>query len=289
MNTSHCTLLKRVSALVLALACALTFAACAKTEGGAASTAAGTAADGGETVDYGNVTPGVLKIGMEVGYPPMEYLAEDGSTITGFDYELGLEVGKKLGLDVEFVDTAWEAILTSLDSNRYDVVMSSLSITAERQANYNITKPYIANNLVLVTVSGSGIDSTESLAGKRVATQTETTADDYMNELIDGGLNLAGYNVYEKVINCFDELKLNRIDAVMVDKVVALYYLANYSELEVVWESDTPEPLGMGLKKGNDVLTAAIENAVDELYAEGTIAAIANKYFGSDITAGVRK
>ncbi|MDR0936301.1 MAG: ABC transporter substrate-binding protein [Oscillospiraceae bacterium] len=291
MNTAHCSLLKRLSALVLALACVLTFAACsASGDGKASATPSGnTPADSGAAnADLTTVTPGVLKVGMEVGYPPMEYLAEDGVTITGFDYEVAGKIAEKLGLALEIVDTEWGAILTSLDSNRYDVVISSLSITESRQANYNITKAYIANNLVLVTTSGSGIASTDDLAGKLVATQTETTADDYMNELQDGGLALGDYFVYDKIIQCFDELKLGRVDAVMVDKVVALYYLQNYSELETVWESDVAEPLGMGLKKGNDALTAAIESAVDELYNDGTIAGIANKYFGSDITKNVR-
>jgi polar amino acid transport system substrate-binding protein len=295
MNTAHCTLLKKISALVLALACVFAFAACsASSDGGASATPSGNVpADNG--ADSGSVpaeritiTPGVLKVGMEIAYPPMEYLEEDGVTPTGFDYDLSLELGKKLGLSVETVDTGWDAIFSSLDSERYDVIISSVSITESRQENYNLTKPYIANNIVLVASAGSDIADLVDLEGKRVGTQTDTTADDNMQTLqADGGITM-DYHVYDKILDSFNELKTDRIDVVCVDKVVALYYLQTYDDLEIVWESDSPEPLGMCLKKGNDALTNAIETAVDELYADGTIATLANKYFGTDITAGVR-
>lgn len=237
------------------------------------------------------LTEGVLKVGMEVGYPPMEYLEEDGVTVTGFDYEVAQEIAGKLGVEVEVVDTAWDGIFSSLDSNRYDCIISSVSITPSRQEAYILTRPYIANAIVIVARNDEQIASPEDLAGLRVATQTETTADEYMRELRDGGLAVADedYFVYDKIIQCFDELLLNRVDAVMVDSVVAAYYMgSNSDKLKIKWENDTAEPLGICLKKGNDALTAEIERIVDELYADGTMAALAEKYFGRDVTEGVR-
>jgi polar amino acid transport system substrate-binding protein len=235
------------------------------------------------------LTDGVLMVGMEVGYPPMEYLEEDGTTVTGFDYEVAGAIAAKLGLTVQVVDTAWDGIFSSLDSDRYDCIISSVSINPERQAAYNLTKPYVANKIVIVTRNGSGIASPEALAGMRVATQTETTSDEYMGRLQDEGLVLGEYYVYDKIIQCFDELILNRIDAVVVDSVVAAYYMGEDADkLSVVWENDEAEPLGICLKKGNDALTQAIEETVDGLYADGTMKTLALKYFGMDITEGVR-
>jgi polar amino acid transport system substrate-binding protein len=237
------------------------------------------------------LTEGVLKVGMEVGYPPMEYLEEDGVTVTGFDYEVAQEIGKKLGVDVEIVDTAWDGIFSSLDSDRYDCIISSVSITPSRQEAYNLTRPYIANAIVIVAGNDAPIASPQDLAGLKVATQTETTADEYMRELRENGLAVADdeYFVYDKIIQCFDELKLNRVDAVMVDSVVAAYYMGSDSDkLKIAWENDEAEPLGICLKKGNDALTAEIERIVDELYADGAMAALATKYFGRDVTKGVR-
>jgi polar amino acid transport system substrate-binding protein len=237
------------------------------------------------------LTEGVLKVGMEVGYPPMEYLEEDGVTVTGFDYEVAQEIGKKLNVKVEIVDTAWDGIFSSLDSDRYDCIISSVSITPSRQEAYILTKPYIANALVVVARNETQITSPEDLAGLRVATQTETTADEYMRELRGNGLQVEDddYFVYDKIILCFEELLLNRVDAVMVDSVVAAYYMGSDADkLSVKWENDEAEPLGICLKKGNDTLTAEIERIVDELYADGTMAALATKYFGRDVTEGVR-
>lgn len=232
---------------------------------------------------------GVLQVGMEVGYPPMEYLAEDGTTYVGFDVDFAKELGARLNLAVEYVDTAWDGIFASLDSNRYDVIISAVSITPARQENYNLTKPYIANKLVLVTAKDLPITSPDELTGYKVAVQTETTADEYMKAKMDAGLKVGDYFVYDKIIQCFEELKLGRVDAVLVDSVVAAYYIgADADKFSIVWENSEAEPMGLCLKKGNDALTAKIEEAVDAMYADGTMKTIAMHYFGMDTTAGVR-
>lgn len=235
---------------------------------------------------------GVLQVGMEIGYPPMEYLAEDGVTAVGFDVDVANELGARLGLAVELVDTAWDGIFASLDSSRYDVIISAVSITAERQENYNLTLPYIANKLVLVTAKDLPVTTPDDLGGYRVAVQTETTADTFMKEKIAGGLALAegeSYFVYDKIIQCFDELKFGRVDAVLVDSVVAAYYLgADADKFTIAWENDVGEPMGLCLKKGNDALTQKIEEAIDAMMADGKMAEIATKHFGYDTTAGVR-
>jgi polar amino acid transport system substrate-binding protein len=268
--------MKKIIALAAILALSLTlFTACSN------DTEDSDAADGSPAE--------VLKIGMEIGYPPMEYLDKDGVTAVGFDVDVAYELGARLNRDIELVDTAWDAIFTSLDSNRYDAIISSVSITPERQEKYIITKPYIANKLVLITTADSDVAKPEDLVGLRVATQTETTADIMMNELIAGGLVLGDYFVYDKIIQCFDELKLGRVDAVMVDSVVAAYYLGEDSEsYKTAWENDEGEPMGIALKKGNDDLAAQIETALDDMYADGTMKIFAERHFGRDVTEGVR-
>jgi polar amino acid transport system substrate-binding protein len=234
---------------------------------------------------------GVLQVGMEIGYPPMEYLAEDGVTNTGFDVDFANELASRLGLKLEIVDTAWDGIFASLDSSRYDVIISAVSITPARQENYNLTKPYIANKLVLVTAKDLPIKSPDDLAGYKVAVQTETTADEFMKAKMAAGLavNESDYFVYDKIIQCFEELKLGRADAVLVDSVVAAYYIGtDKDKFSIVWENDTAEPMGLCLKKGNDALTQKIEETIDTMYADGKMTEIAMKYFGMDTTAGVR-
>ena len=109
-----------------------------------------------------------------------------------------------------------------------------------------------------------------------------------MQDIADSGVNFE-LAQYDKVINCFDELKAGRTDAVLTDSVVASYYLGDdAASYKTAWENSEGEPMGICLKKGNDALTAAIEEAVDAIYEDGTMAEIAKTYFGSDITEGLR-
>ncbi len=97
------------------------------------------------------ITDGTLTVGMEIGYPPMEYMDESGLNPMGFDVDLSYALGELLGLEVELVNTAWDGIFAGLDKAQYDVVISSVSITPERQAAYELTEPYVSNELVIVT------------------------------------------------------------------------------------------------------------------------------------------
>lgn len=97
------------------------------------------------------VTDGKLKVGMEIGYPPMEYMDESGLNPLGFDVDLATALSEKLGLEVELVNTAWDGIFAGLDKGQYDMVISAVSVTPERQEAYEMTEPYVANQLVIVT------------------------------------------------------------------------------------------------------------------------------------------
>lgn len=277
--------MKKLLSILLSgiLACSVLMTGCGNDDSSTDGSSNADTASNGLTVK-----DGVLMVGMEIGYPPMEYLDTDGSTAIGFDVEFAGAIADYLGLKLELVDTAWDGILASLDTNRYDCVISSLSITEDRQANYNMTEAYIANRLCIVTSKNHGITKPEDLAGKLVAVQTETTADYYVRELQENGVGITDFFVYDKVIQCFDELKFDRVDAVVVDSVVASYYIGDDSDqYTVVWENDEGEPIGIGLKKGNDELTAKIEEAIDALYENGTFETIAKKYFG-DASVGTR-
>lgn len=97
------------------------------------------------------ISDGTLTVGMEIGYPPMEYMDESGLNPMGFDVDLSYALGELLDLDVELVNTAWDGIFAGLDKEQYDVVISSVSITPERQEAYELTEPYVSNQLVIVT------------------------------------------------------------------------------------------------------------------------------------------
>ena len=233
------------------------------------------------------IVDGKLSIGMEVGYPPFEYYLEDGVTPTGFDVRLGTALSEKLGMEVEFVDTAWDGILTGLDTDKYDVVISALSYTEERAAKYEFTAPYIGNAQAMVIKKDSGVTATvpEECAGLGVAYQAETVSDIYMTSLLDGGMEFTPFE-YDKVMNCFDDLASGRCDVVICDKLVATDYVAGEdSEFELVWTGETNETFAIAAKQGNTELVAALDEALAELFADGTMVEISNEFFGMDVVS----
>jgi polar amino acid transport system substrate-binding protein len=261
-----------LTALVVFTVIALLFTGCAKQSGGL------------------TIKPGVLSIGMEIGYPPMEYLADDGRTPIGFDVDMGKALAQKMGLTAEFIDVAWDGIFAGVNTNKYDCIMSSVTINDARLAAHNFSKPYIQNTLAIVLPKGSRLNvrSPQDLAGLGVAYQEETTSDYFMTELAEGGLRFTPYE-YDKVMYCFDEMMLGRVDAIMTDLLVAYEYVSRADNpFEIVWQGGD-EQFGVCMKKGNNALTEAINKALDELFTDGTMVRISNNSFGMDLVSIVRK
>lgn len=136
--------------------------------------------------------------------------------------------------------------------------------------------------------TAEGINSPEDFAGKTISVQTATTAYDSLLAMQEEGLDVE-IMPYEKVTQCFDDLKLGRVDAVYVDSVVAAYYLTDGTDsFQTTWKSEEGEPMGVCLAKDNTDLGEVIEAAIDTLYFNGKISEIATKYFGEDVTEGIR-
>jgi len=259
------------------------FTVCILVLAGGVLFAGGQKASGGLTLQQG-----VLSVGMEIGYPPMEYFDADGKTPIGFDVSMAKALGEKLGLQVKFVDTAWDGIFAGVDTSKYDCIISSVTINPARLAAHNFSKPYIQNTLAIVLPKNSTrkVSSPEGLAGLNVAYQEETTSDFYMTELAEKGLKFTPRE-YDKVMYCFDEMKLGRVDAIMTDLLVAYEYVARSDQFEIVWQGGEEE-FGICMKKGNDALTEALNKALDELFEEGTMLKISNDIFGMDLVSAVR-
>ena len=233
---------------------------------------------------------GVLSVGVEIGYPPMEYFDSDGKTLIGFDIQLTKALAQKLGLEVKYIDVAWEGILAGLQTRKYDVAVN-VTITPERQKAFNFTKPYIDSSMAMVIHKDSSvrIEKPEDIEGYGVAYQSETTAQYFTEKLKSQGLKFTSY-AYDKVMNCFDDLLLQRVDLVVVDSLVASYYAGKEnSPFIIAWQGPTDEAIGMCLKHGNDELTAALDAALDELFADGTMLRISQEVFNRDMVSSVRK
>lgn len=231
----------------------------------------------------------VLRVGMEVGYPPMEMLdPADGKTVVGFDVDVAKEVAKRLEYkDIEIVSTAWDGIFAALDTNKFDVIISSVSIKPDRQEAYSLTKAYVANKQVLVTKKGDDSIKAPDQEGKKIGLQQGTTAETYVKDEIAKGKKI-DYQAYQKVTQPFADLKIGRIDAILVDVVVAGYYVVQDKEsYQITWESPDKEPMALCFSKKNADLREKANKVLDEMQADGTMEKISVKWFSQDITKGL--
>jgi polar amino acid transport system substrate-binding protein len=236
------------------------------------------------------IQEGILTAGVEINYPPMEYYDTDGATLLGFDIDLTRALAQKLGLQVKFVDTAWEGILSGLNTNRYDLALN-VTVLPERQKRFNFTKPYIESSMTMAALKDSNIiiNNPPDIAGQRVAFQGNTTAQYFTERLKDSGVKFTSFS-YDKIINCFDDLRLRRVDLVVADNLVAYHYTEKENNpYKIIWQGPTDEYIAFCLKKGNDTLTNALNDALDELLADGTLAEISFRYFNRDLVSGINR
>jgi len=260
--------MKRLLSLALACLAVLSLAAC-----------------GSKKSDSDTMNEGKLLVGTEIGYPPFEQFEDDGVTPTGLDIELAKEIASILGLEVEFVNTGFDGILAGLAAGNYDVVMSALTITAERAQEVDFSDPYVESwQAIAVRTDSDPITSMAELEGKKVAYQEGTTSKEYISLFIDKGELTCEEAEYPKILNCFDELKLGRVDAVLCDSVVAEKYASDDPEtFTVSWiqsseDGEEPELFGIAVKKGNSSLLTKINEALKTLEENGKLDELRDKW-----------
>lgn len=229
----------------------------------------------------------VFRVGVDDVYPPMEF-KDDAGKIVGFDVELATEIAKKMGKKVEFVSTAWDGIFTSLDSKKFDCIISSVSINEERQQKYIFTNPYIANaQVIVVGKNNTSITSEKDLKGRKVGVQTGTTADESAEKFVKE--TPFEIKKYDQIIQPFADMKVGRIDAIIVDEVVGKYYAAQDKQsFKVTGGRLTNEPIGVCLRKSDTELRDKVQKAIDDLKADGTMKKLSEKWFGEDLTSNVK-
>ena len=166
-----------------------------------------------------------IVVGVDDSYPPMEFVDADGKTQIGFDLDFARALFKEMGMEVSFESTAWSQIFNGLTSRKFDVIISSTSINADRMANFLQSKPYVSNKIVLLTRDTvADITDLKKLDTMKICSQSDTTADELCQSILDKGGKFT-YTKYDLVSQALDELSLGRVDGVMVDIVVAQYYM----------------------------------------------------------------
>jgi polar amino acid transport system substrate-binding protein len=266
-------------------------AACggAKQSGGESKPAAPAApASGGEAKSSGDgsldkiKSAGVLRVGVDTTYPPMEFIDSDGKSIVGFDIDYAKALAQKLGVKAEFQSVAWEGILTGLTSGRYDVIISSMNITDERKQQVNFVE-YVQMSQVFVSREGVEVKTDADLSGKIVAVQAETTSHIMVDELKKNKIkDIKEIRSFPNGTDTFIELKNKRADVVVIDEPVGRYY-AKKDGLKVTGQAAKPEPVGIAIRKSDVDLMKAIEKAVADLKADGTLKKLSENWFGGEL------
>lgn len=223
---------------------------------------------------------GVIKIGMDAGYAPFEFVDKDNKTV-GFDVDLGNKIAEKLGVKAEFVNQDFNGIVLALTSDKFDIILSALSVTEERKKEIAFAGPYLKSAQVVITAAGSDINSVADLQGKTVGVQLGSTGEVAAQKL-EG---LKEVKSYSMVPDELMDLSNGRIDAVIVDKPVGGYYVnesANKEAYKTLDEVLTEEEIGIGIEKDEAELTAEIQKVYDGLVADGTMSELSMKWFGYD-------
>ena len=223
-----------------------------------------------------------LVVGLDDSFPPMGFRDEEGNLI-GFDIDLAKAVGEELGMTVEFKAIDWKAKEAELKAGTVDCLWNGLSITPEREAEIDFSRPYLANRQVIIVLAGSDIVDIPSLAGKTVGLQDGSSAVSALekNEIA----SQVTQQKYADNVTALTDLSIGRVDAVLLDEVVARYYeTQNPGVYTVLDDSFAEEEYGIGFKKGNEELRDKVQGALDEMAADGTMAEISEKWFGRDVT-----
>ncbi len=237
------------------------------------------------TIDISDVklvNDGVLTVGAEMSYPPFEDIAEDGTTPVGFDVDIATEVADRLGLEVKFINTAWDGIFAAIDKN-YDCVCSAVTITPQRKEEMIFSTPYIKNyqSVVVLKDSDLEISSFNDLEGKTIAVQKETTSDILMSDYKSTGTINVEIVANEKIPNCFTQLENKEIDAVVCDSSVADSFLnRNKDKYRLEFQDDSEaEEFAIAIGMENQALQTAINEALEDMEEEGVIKEIFDHWF----------
>lgn len=286
-------LTKIISLMLAAVLMLVSFAACGSTDNGktdGTGTAGGTTkADDKATVDMSNVklvNDGKILVAAEIGYPPFENYAADGTTPIGLDVDIADEISKLMGVDFEFVNTAFDGILDGLAIDKYDMVISAVTITAERNEQVDFSTPYIQNYQAIVVKKGSdfGIKDLLDLKDHSVGFQTGTISADKLDSMESTGELVVDKKAYDQILDAFSDLKLGRLDAILCDQSVADGYVAQDPDsYEIVWVATTdPEEFAIAVKKGNTELLKAVNEAMAIITENGTLDDLKKTWLGSD-------
>ena len=263
--------------LGLAAASAAVFALAACSSGTPEASAGASAAGD----DYGLVKAGTLTVATEGTYRPFSFHDDGSGDLVGYDVEVAEAVADKLGLEIQFEETQWDAIFAGLDAGRFDVIANQVTINPEREEQYLFSAPYtVSSGVIVVNEGDDSISSFDDLAGKTAAQSLTSN----WNELATAsGANVEAVEGWAQAIAL---LQQGRVDATINDELTYLDFVNTngQSGIEVAATTEDSSLSALAFTKDKADLVAAVDAALEELRSEGVLAELGEKYFGADVS-----
>ena len=269
---------------VMAAAGVLTLSGCSNSStstaaSSGASSAAGSSADQLAAIQ----ASGKLIVALEGAWQPWSY-HDESDTLVGYDVEVSRAIAEKLGVEPEYVESDWDSLFAGLDAGRYDMVCNGVEVTEERAKTYAFTTPYgYIHTALAVRKDNDEIKTFEDLKGKTTANSLAST---YMELAESYGATVQGIDTLEETIQL---LAAGRIDATLNADVSFYDYLNVHPDanFKIVAQTEDASHVAIPLRKGDNsaTLLEAVNNAIDELRADGTLKELSEKYFGQDISS----
>ncbi|MCR5724210.1 MAG: amino acid ABC transporter substrate-binding protein [Treponema sp.] len=227
---------------------------------------------------------GEFVLGLDDSFPPLGF-RDENNQIVGYDIDLAKEVAARLGVAFRAQPIDWSAKEQELSTGKIDCIWNGLTITEERKAALSFTKPYLENAQVVVVRADSGITALSHLAGKTLGLQSGSSAADALDEAPQVKKSLKSVVEFKENITALNDLEIGGVDGVVMDSVVANYSIQQTGKpFAVLAEGLAPEAYGVAFRKNEPLLAEKVQSVLEEMAADGTVAAISQKWFGSDIS-----
>jgi len=224
---------------------------------------------------------GTLKVALEGTYPPFNYKEKNGE-LAGYDVDVARLIGGKLGLKVEFVSSEWASILAGLSANKYDVIISQVGINPKRELAFDFSTPYIYSmpQLIVRKDEKANYTALADLKGKKLGVGQGSVYEQQAKAV--PGIEVRSYAAAPDTMS---DLASGRIDAALNDSLMSAYLL-KISKLPIKAGANVGavERMGIPFQKGNPQFKAALNKALADAAADGSLKAISLKWFGTDVS-----